>query len=79
MRHLGKLLMVLGILTTVLTSGCSLCTQTEYVDRVVEKVVTVPCQVRDVNCTTTGNDNEVVIGLQKCIFDLKMEASACQK
>lgn len=74
MKQLKVLLMLLGILT--LTS-CSLFTTTEYIDRPYKVLVEVPCEVKKVHCDINGTDAEVVLGLTKCIIDLKKEASVC--
>lgn len=66
--------MLLGILTL---TGCSWCTTVEYVDRPYEVLVDVPCVVQDVTCDTNGTDAQVVMGLMKCVVDLKNEAKVC--
>lgn len=72
------LLTVLGLLTLATFSGCSWCTKIEYRDRWHEKLVSVPCEVRDVKCDTSGNDTDVVVQLVECIVNLKKEAEVCQ-
>lgn len=57
-------------------SGCG--TKTVYVDRPVEVLAEVPCKVKEVHCGLKGSDAEVVVGLAKCVINLKEEAKVCQ-
>lgn len=74
-KILGLLLMLLGMLSF---SGCAWCEKRIYVDRPVKIKVPVKCVVKDVECDNNGTDSEVVVGLAKCVLDLKQEAKACQ-
>ena len=75
MKQLKKLLVLSGILILIAFSGC---TRTVYVDRVVKVNVPVPCKVGATDCVVSGSDAEVVIGLTKCIIDMKQSIKACQ-
>lgn len=68
-------LLLLGLLTLMLFSGC---TRTIYVDRPYEVKVPVPCKISTTPCHVAGSDAEVVIGLAKCIVNLKHEIKVCQ-
>jgi hypothetical protein len=71
-----KILKMSSMLFAILLfSGC---TKTVYIDRPYEVKVPVKCKVRDVPCSFSGSDIDVVIGLQKCIVDLKKEAEVCR-
>ena len=67
------------LVVSVTLASCSLCTTTEYIDRPVEVLVEVPCKVNNVVCDLTGTDPEVVVGLMRCVVDLRQEASRCSK
>lgn len=71
---------VSAVLISITFSGCSWCTQVEYVDREVEVLVKTPCIVPEANCTNDlqGTDGEVVAELLKCIVNQKEVAKVCQ-
>ena len=78
-KILRMLLVIFVILTT---TGCSLFQQRvkiEYVDRIVEKKVTVPCVVPDANCSfNRETDTEVIGSLLECITEMKKNEEVCK-
>lgn len=65
---------VLIVLLITLITGCSTEPQIEvrYVDRVIEKVVQVPCQLEQVKCVIDMNSTYTakVTGFGECVEDL---------
>jgi hypothetical protein len=75
-RHYVKQSMLSVLLiSTLIFSGC---TKTVYVDRPVKVKIPVKCKVPSTDCTVGGSDPEVVVGLGKCIIDLKQSIKVCQ-
>jgi len=72
-------LALLSILFVTIFSGC--------VDKQVvikykwkKQLVTVPCRVRDVNCSIKADDNDaaVVAKMYACILKMREEAKVCR-
>ena len=79
MTTLLKLLLIISAVLTIATfSGCSLCEKKVYIDKPVPYAVPVACHTPDVDCTFSGSDSEVVVGMLKCIVDLKRSNEVCK-
>jgi hypothetical protein len=72
---LKNLLITFVILASIAFSGC---TRTVYVDKPEPYAVPVPCKTPDVHCHWQGNDTEVLVGVMKCLKDLKESNNVCK-
>lgn len=64
-------LTVLAILTTITFSGCSWCEKTIYVDRPVEVLVPVKCEIPAVDCEFSGLGATPAVKAFECISNQK--------
>lgn len=70
-------LTLLGLLTLITFNGCC---EKEIIfqDRIVKEMVPVKCIPKDVNCSLSGNNTEVIGGLLTCIVNLKESIKTCK-
>ena len=58
--------------------ACSWCEKKVYVEVPKPYAVPTPCKTPDVVCDINGSDANVVVGLVKCIVDLKNSNKVCK-
>ena len=73
-----RLAIFLTLFVSIILSGCckpKIIKETVYKD----KLVTVACNVPDVNCTWTGNNSMLSANMYTCILNLKEAIKVCQE